>query len=764
MPDDIQPIMFYRITILFFLIVAFSSVHGIASDSTDVLASRTVTGNIYDAETGEPIPFVYIHIEEINRTTTSGRDGTFEIRNIPVGRYTLHVHRIGYASRSISLVVYDTGVIDPLTIQMRPTVLEGRPLEVVAHANGMRGANLEHASIKLTGSALRKNLGATLSETLSSQPGFDQRTMGAASARPVIRGLGDERLLILQDGERTGDASAASADHSVTIDPVSADEIEIARGPAALAYGSNAIGGVINVVRNQIATSVPSQLTGTATLQGSSVNNGFSAAGLLSIPMNDFVLNLDLNGRYGSDFRAPSGKIDNSGFLTSNSSMGLSYIRPWGYSGIAVSSYISNYGIPPDPLGGHPNGVDIEMKKFQFESRNEFLIEDNFFKLLEAKLSYRYYNHKEFETSSIVGTEYTFNTTNISLKSRHKGFGVLDDGIIGVWGEFVDFFVFDRFNIETYSVSGSAFTIQEINVGPLHMEFGVRLDVNSAIPKEDKPDSRIGDIRQRNFIGLASSAAVVYDLGLGFYAGTSFMHSFRPPTPNELYSEGPHIAAYSFEIGNPDLRPERGIGKEIFFRYKSTDATFELNTYHNNFQNFIYPRDTGRENIFFPRLNDYQFEGVNAQIYGVEAQGEVHFLRYFVANASLSHTIGRRDLTEDEREMEELTRKRDYLPMIPPFQINAGLNYVYNGISIGGMVRHSTEQDQVALFEEPTGAYTIVNLNASYRFTSKRKLLNTFSLRVNNLLNTEYRNHLSRIKEIYPEPGINVNLLYRLYF
>lgn len=757
--------MIYNILVLS-LYLTFSSLN-VSANTTETgevdQSSRTLSGTVYDAETGEPVSFVYLHIEDLNRSATTGRDGTFQIRNIPQGRFTLLIHRIGYATSSVSFTIDEESETE-LTIEIRPTILEVRAVEVVAHANGMRGSNLEHASIKVTGSALRKNLGATLSETLSSQVGFDQRTMGAAPARPVIRGLGDERVLILQDGVRTGDASATSADHAVTVDPVSADEIEIARGPAALAYGSNAIGGVINVVRNQIATSVPSRVTGTATLHGSSVNSGFSAAGLLSVPIEDFVLNIDLKGRYGDDFRAPSGRIDNSGFLTSNSSVGLSYIRPWGYSGVAVSTYLSNYGIPPDPISGHPNGVDIEMRKFQVESRNEFLINDHFFKLLETKLSYRYYNHKEFETSSIIGTEYTFNTTNLSLKARHKGRGFLDDGIIGVWGEFVDFYVFDRFNIETYNVSGSLYTIQEMNIGPFHMEFGARLDLNSAIPKEDNPNSRIGNIRQRNFIGLASSVAAVYDLGSGFYVGSTFMHSFRPPSSNELYSEGPHIAAYSFEIGNPDLKPERGLGKEIFVRYKSTDATFELNAYHNDFWNFIYPRDTGRENIFFPRLNDFQYEGARAQIYGIEAQTEIQLFRYFVANASLSHVIGRRDLSAEEKEMEGIDRKRDHLPMIPPFQINAGLNYVYRGLSVGGTVRHSTKQDRIALFEEPTDAFTIVNLKAEYRFTSKRNLLNTFSLRVNNLLNTEYRNHLSRIKEIFPEPGININLLYRLYF
>ena len=725
--------------------------------------SGALEGVVKDAETGDPISFVYIHLEEINRNTTTNRHGEFSISNLPSGNYTLLMHRLGYASKSYPFIIRDDETTT-LSIELRPTILTGSAVEVTAQAGDFRGSNLEHASIKVTGADLRRNLGVTLSETLSNKPGFEQRTMGAAPARPVLRGLGDERLLILQDGERTGDVSATSADHSVTVDPLGADEIEIARGPAALAYGSNAIGGVINVVRNQIANTIPTNITGTATLQGSSVNTGFSGAGFLSIPHNDFVYNIDLNGRYGGNYNSPEGTIQNSGFFTTNSSAGVSYVRPWGYSGLAISTFLSDYGIPPDPEGGHPNGVDIEMRKFQVENRNEFLVRDSFFKLIETQLSYRYYNHKEFETADIIGTEYIVNSINTSLKSSHREIGFLKNGIIGFWGEFKDYIVIDRANIETNSFSGSLYSIQESDIGPLHIELGARLDANIVRPKEERFSQLIGDIRQRSFLGLATSASLIYDLGRGWNLGTVFMHSFRPPSSEELFSQGPHIAAYSFEIGNPELDPERGFGKELFLRYKSGTATLELAGFHNDFSNYIFPRDTGRESIPFPSLNEFQYEATRAEIYGLEAQTELQLSSNFVANASFAYTVGTRDVSEEEREASGIESQRDPLPMIPPLNTSIGLTYNYNQFSLGGRFRYSGKQDRVADFEEPTDAFTLIDLHSQYRFSSSGNSLHTFSLNVNNLLNTEYRNHLSRLKEVFPEPGININLLYRLYF
>lgn len=744
------------------LIFSFFSI-GIAPVLTGADIQNTVHGIVTDAESGDPVAHAYIHIEELNRHATSDRDGEFSLRNLPTGRYNLIVHRLGYASQSLTFTVDENPEIE-LQIALRPTPLTGGALEVVANQEDRRGSYLEHASIKLSASSLRRNLGSTLSETLSGQPGFEQRSMGPAPARPVIRGLGDERILILQDGERLGDFSASSPDHSVSIDPINADEIEIARGPSALIYGSNAIGGVINVVRNQIPTSIPSSTAGTATMQSSTVNNGVSLSGDLTIPMNNQVLNVELSGRYGDDYESATGKVSNSGYLTSNNTIGMSSIRPWGYSGISLSNFTTHYGIPPDPDGGHPNGVDIEMNRFQVESRTEYLLNRPFLKTLEAQLSYRYYNHKEFETSEIIGTEFTRNSINLNAKISHSEAGLLTKGVFGVWGEIDDTSVFDRFNIESAGYSAAVFTVQEFEKNWFHLDTGIRIELNTVVPAMDKPNSRIGHIRQRSFLGIATSASAIFRILENTHIGATYIHSFRPPSSNELFSEGPHVAAYSFEIGNPELEPERGIGKELFLRIKGTEYSFELTGYRNQFTNYLYPRDTGRENIFFPSLNDFQFTGVEALIYGAEIKTELQLTGSLVFHSSFSYTRGRRTLADDETTLLNSENTYGNLPMIPPFRINGGLSYSAGSFSFGGDVQLVGSQDQTDIFEEPTDSYKVINLKTEYRTSTNRNLLHTLSLRGNNLLNERYFNHLSRVKEIFPEPGRNVQLLYRLYF
>lgn len=723
---------------------------------------EVLSGRVIDAETGEPVPYAYLHLEEINRTITTDRDGTFRFSNVPSGTVTLSIHRIGYINQT-RRISEDELNGEELVIELTPSVISGSTVEVVGRQELVRGSNLEHASTKIIGTELRRNLGTTLAETLESQPGLDTRSMGPAPGRPVIRGLGDYRVLILQDGERSGDVSATSADHSVSIDPVSANEIEIARGPAALVYGSNAIGGVINVVRDQIPTSVPSSFTGSGTLQGSSVNTGATAATNMVMPVNDFALNLNLNGRLGSDFRTPEGTVENSYLASTNNSAGISYVQPWGYAGLSGSMYLSNYGIPPDPDGGHPGGVDIEMEKFQLDARSEIIFSDRFFKNLEIGSSLKNYYHVELEQGGVVGTEFGLLTSTASVKARHRGFGFLDDGIIGAWGEFQDFAVRGSRSPDSNSYTGSLFTVQEGDIGPFHLEFGLRYDHNISRPKQDNPNSNIGHIRERRFSALSSSVSAIYDLGSGFYLGGILMHSFRSPALEELYSEGPHLAAYSFEIGNPDLEPERGLGKELFLRHRTSRSRINIAAYHNDFSNYLYARDTGRPSERFASLNVYQFVGVEAEMYGFEVSGEYQLTSNFNIESGLSYTIGEREVDDDERSITGFEGSTAPLPMIPPLKATAGVQYAIDSITLSASAQYSAKQDRLGEFETPTDSYTLINASAQYRFDSGG-LLHTLSFGVQNLLNETYRDHLSRVKDIFPEPGRNFNILYRVYF
>ncbi len=731
--------------------------------------TTSIKGKIIDSSTKEPIPFVYLHLEELNRTTVSSIDGEFELKSIPSGTYTLTVHRIGYRTQSRTIEIANEAI--SITIPLTVSILSTSAIEVIGEKEELSGSGLEHASKKIFGSDLRRNLGTTLSETLANLPGFDQRTMGAAPGRPIIRGLGDERVVILQDGISSGDISSQSSDHAVTIDPVSASELEIARGPAALAYGANAIGGVINVVKNQIQTTLPSKLTGTFSINGQTINSGAASALNLSAPIGKIALQLDVNGKYGQNTSTPEGNIRNSDYQSTNDAIGLSYVRSWGYIGVASSIYFSNYGIPPDP-NGHPNGVDIELRKYQLDGRSEILLNKEFLKVLEFDVSIKDYNHKEIEIRQngergSVGSEFSQITSNFDFRAKHNKLGVINSGTFGISTEYVDYEVLGANTPPSSSFSLGGFIIEETDFGPFHIEGGIRFDVvqrTTASKDLFFPNGVVvGSVdstfyKDRTFSALSGSISGIYDAGLGFTIGATILRSFRAPSLEELFSEGPHLASYSYEVGNPDLKPERAWAKEVFINHSSNSTSATIALYHNSFQNYLYARNTGQSSLVRPDLQDFQFVGTEATLYGIETATELKLLQNFVFDANASFTFGYQKTTSVFEELEEKP-----LPLIPPFKLSSSIKYVNNTFEVGMRLKYAAEQNRTGEFETPTDSYILTDTFFQYRINSK-KLLHTFALNINNVFNEAYRNHLSRIKELNLEPGRNISLLYRVYF
>lgn len=729
----------------------------------------SIKGTVYDAETGETAPFVYIHLEEIKRTTVSTSDGEFELKNIPLGIYTLTAHRIGYRTQTQKITVSDSDLA--LTINLKTSVFTSDAIEVIGDRSDVSGSNLEHASKTIFGAELRRSLSSTLSQTLSAIPGFDQRTNGAAPGRPVIRGLGGERVVILQDGISSGDISAQSSDHAVTIDPGTAEEIEIARGPAALAFGANAIGGVINVVKNQIPTSVPSKVNGSFTLSGQSVNTGLSGALSTAIPLGSFAVQADLSGRFSGDTDTPAGKIINSSYKTTNDAIGVSYSRPWGYTGVSASIYSSHYGIPPDP-SGHVGGVDIEMMKVQYDAKSEIIVNRDFLKLIEIDASFKDYEHKEIEGkdaagNTVIGTLFNLRTSNANVRFKHNPFGVLKDGSFGISAQFEDYAVEGTGTPPASNLGFGTYLIEDTDWGNMHLEMGLRYDVVQAMTDSRDTFYPIGvqtgavdstSYKDRTFSALSGSVAAIYAFGDGFSAGASILRSFRAPSMEELYSEGPHLASYSFEIGNPDLEPERAWAKEIFVGYKTNKFNVEAAIFHNSFDNYLYARNTGRANAQRADLLDYQFTGTKAWLYGFELSGEAKLTKKFVGQFSISQTTAEQEISD----LSGSTIKKP-LPQIPPLKVQASLKYTNNFFELGAQLKHAIKQDRIGEFETTTAAYSTLDIFSQYRFESK-KLLHSLSFNINNLLDTAYYNHLSRIKDLVPEPGRNFNLLYRVYF
>ena len=735
------------------------------ADYADESINR-ISGIIRDIESNEVIPFAYVHLEEVNRTTTSDIDGFFELNNIPRGEFHLTVHRLGYKTRTLSIVIDPSEQElqhseQPIIIYLEPILFSGESVLVEANQLSYQGSEIEHVSEKIQGSELRANLNMTLAQTIATLPGIDQATNGVSTARPVIRGLGEERVQIRQDGVLSGDISSQSSDHSVTIDASSAQEVQIARGPAALQYGSNAVGGIVNVVKNTIPTTLARNLNGSYTTRFSSSVPGLSTAFDVQIPIpsRSMAITLNSQGQSYGDSKTPLGSIENSFNQSYQSTLGMSHFTKWGYLGASFAVYNSNYGIPPNP-DGHVEGVDIEMTKYQFNGKSEILLNNSDITSISINVSLNQYAHQEFESADIIGSEFGLLTQSIKVQAHHDQLAWLQKGSFGIEAQHQDYAVNGANTPDSESMDFGFFFTQTTDLSDIHTEWGFRIDYANRKPEVSNPNSDIGHIRTRDFISLSSAISASWNFNKDHPLQAVFLHSFRAPSLEELYSEGPHLASYSFEIGNPDLSPERAFAKELSYSMNTSRFEVTLSAYHNYFTNYNFAVNTGIRNNRFPSLLNYQFEGVQAKMRGLEAEFNLKLLTQFSIGLNSHYLLA------DIKNNNENTWTA--MPYSPPMQIRSNIKYTHKLSSAGLGLTYAAKQNRIGEFETTTEEYTKIDLFLQHEWMrSSMKSFNglhSLHLRAENLFDSVYYNHLSRIKYLSPELGRGFYVMYRYYF
>lgn len=712
-------------------------------------AQSVVTGTVEDAETGAPVQFVQILLEEANLSTSTDEAGTFVIRHVAEGEYRLKTFRIGY--RPLTSTVH-ISKRDTLRITLRLAPLTLQIGEVLVEVSGEDDVPFYEAPIQIEGRRLRQRLGTTIAETLRDEPGMAMRSMGPAPARPVLRGLGGERLLVLEDGGRTGDLAATSSDHALVVDPMSADRIEVIRGPEALAFGSNALGGVVNVVRGYIPVSQAERPQFGLAVQGNTVNSGYAGGLSATVPGGRlFAVKSDVSLRRSGNVSTPLGELDNTSLSTINGALGGALIRPWGRAGVAGSYYESRYGIPGGFVGAHPDGVDVRIDRRYVEARTELREPWDWMPRLDARASYSRYHHREFESNGNLGIEYGLLSYHGSVTASTRAGRRFRDGLIGLWGEYRDYaaggFAFTPASVE-WTVAG--FAHQEMQMGRLTAQAGARYDIRRVEPIAQGAANGDHLPSPRSFAGFSASAMLVWRLSRSSSVGATAMQSIRMPGIEELYSEGPHLAAYSFEIGNERLQTERGRGVEVFGRHESSALAASFALYRNAIRGFIFPQNTGEINhrVFLPI---YRHTGARAVMVGAEGRAELRLARRISVEIAASHVRG------------TFTRLNQPIPWIPPVRGDLAVRYRPGSFMISGAVRLAGAQRRLAPFEDRTNGYVVTDVAAQYHLTAGGAL-HTFDLGIQNVGNVVYHDHLSRVKSVMPEPGRNVKLLYRAYF
>jgi len=741
---------------------------GIASSSLHAQPGAVpVRGVVRDSASGTPLAAAVVRLVALHREVRTHEDGRFELGLVPAGEHALVVQRIGYRAERRMIRVASA----PVTLEI---VLAEAPMQVAAtvvtgQISERGAADALSTTSVLADAALDRRLDGTIGATVAGLPGVSVGRMGPATARPVVRGMGGDRVLILEDGMRPGDLSSSSMDHGVAIEALTAERVEVVRGPMSLLYGSSALGGVVNVIREEIPTTVVDHLHGTFISQLSSGNTGVTSGAVLEAPLGALAVRVEGSARRDGDVRTPVGVLANTGATALNGGLAASLVRPWGYVGVSYRVYDNAYGLPGGFVGAHPGGVDIEMRRHTVRADADWHGDVGIVESARATLTFTDYRHDEVTGSGSVSTRFAQLMTVGEAVLRHRP---VAGGITGAWGlrmQYRDVALSGALRTpSTADWSAGLFAVEEVQLGRTHAQAGVRYDLGRFIPLEEA-DVVVGGVatpaEPRTFGSLSASVGVLRELGGGFRIGSNLSRSFRTPDFNELYSDGPHLAAYSYDVGNPRLGQEVGVGVEAFVRLERERVRAEVAAFSNGMRGYIFARNVGELGRQGERWK-FQYVNEDARLSGAEADLSWTLREHLVldATASLVHgTIaGTRDTIPGIGEEPDRIESR-FLPFIPPLNGRIGLRHETAAWSAGGAVRWAGTQERLGDFETRTAGYAALDLSVGRRFLLRGRL-HALTLRIDNALDAEIRDHLSRTKLIIPDMGRNVALLYRVQF
>lgn len=758
----------------------------------------TLTGRVVDAESGEPLPGATVRLRELGQGRATDRNGRFRFENLPARVYTVAVKFVGYlaAERRVEVSEGDSVAVE---FRLEPSALALPDVVVTATGRERGVSETFQPTIVLAGEALQQNLQTSLAETLSDVPGLHVAYNGPAAAQPTIRGMGGDRLLVLEDGQRTGDLATTSADHAISIDPLSAERIEVVRGPAGLLYGSNALGGVINVWREDVPRSRPESITGTVALDAESVNRGAGVFAMIKAPLGSLAARIEAGGRLAGDVRTPEGVLPSTDLETVSLSAGASVIRDWGFAGAAYRFFDTRYGVPgtfsgETIPGAHAGGVDIEMQRhvIRFSAMHHRGVGP--FDAIELDAHLTAYRHDEIEGVTgegepFFGARFAQTSAGLYLMARHTHSlaSVNTEGALGLSVRGRDLNVRGGFTGTRPAWEGNAavFAYEEFRFAPFRLQVGARVDVSHVAPDDTSP-IRVNDVtipvRSRTFGNVSASLAALYDLHPGWTLGASVARAFRSPAIEELFSDGPHLADYSFNIGNPELSSEVGHGADLFLRVTRPRYSANLSVFGNRISNYIYYRPTGDVDPRERRYPVFQADSDDALFVGAEAEARAEVVPGFIVDGSLSYVRGTRlagDLSAGS------AQAGDPLPAIPPLTGRLGARYEGDGPDLFRSARTSWSASfgwtgsaaqrrvpsaipspvtgDLIYPEKPTDGYSLLDAGLGLRI-QKPSVIHTIAIRARNLTDAVWRDHLSRIKDVAPQPGRSVQLTYRVEF
>jgi len=672
--------------------------------------------------------------------------------------------------------------------------------DILVSADALRELDIIPAQSVITTEDIQRDLAGQIGDLLIKLPGVSATSFAPGASRPILRGLDAERVRVLTNGLGTADVGNTSADHATTIDPLVTERIEVLRGPAALLYGSQALGGVVNAIDRRIPTQVPENgyrvdalaaadtatglISGGASFDIAAGENvvfhfdgsyrntddveipGFQVSPLLRADLLADSAEEEAEGEFeeAEELREAADQEDfipNSGTETYSLNGGVGFIFGESTFGASVGYYDTLYGLVGNPEGGHHHHgeeegehggeeeeegeetVSIGLEQLRIDFQGDIALGEGFFERLKLRAGFSDYTHTEFEGSE-VGTVFDSETFEARAELVQSG-----GGVIGAQYLTRDFSAVgeEAFVPPNETRQFALFTAQEVDFGGLQLEGAGRYEM---VDVESEP---LG--LERDFDLFSGALSLVAETGEGTEGGARFgltaSRTERAPAGEELFANGPHIATQAFEIGDPDLAVESAWGLEAFARGSLGPVTFSASIYHQWFDNFIYLQGTGEEEDDLPV---FLFLQEDADFFGIE--GQVNFPIIDTQDFAL---IGDLRGSYVEAEFDDGSA----VPRIPPLELYAALEAQTESFDLRGEVQFFAEQDRVSEFELPTEEFALVNTYVTWRPLRANPNV-ALQVGAENLFNVTGRRHSSFTKDFVPLPGRNLRISLRAGF
>jgi iron complex outermembrane receptor protein len=740
-----------RISILVISIILFSN---------SLFASNKISGKISDQD-GNPLPGARIYLPELHKGAISDKLGNYKVGNLPDGNIKIQFSYVGYANKIESLELKSD--INDFNIIMQQSVVEAEEIVVTGGFNSTQHENAVNIEVLKLNSLSNKST-PNLSEMLTKVPGVDMISKGSGVAKPVIRGLSANDILVLNNGVRFENYQYSSH-HPLGIDEFGIEDVEIIKGPASLIYGSDAIGGVINFIKEKPAQE--NTLVGDYNLQLFSNTLGYTNNLGLSGATKDLFGGIRFGQKSNADFLQGGGDfVPNSRFNEYSLKTNIGLTNTIGTFKLYYDYNNQKLGLVEDEAVESISERARENNVWYQQFNTHLISSQNKLYLGKYKLdinsSYQNTELIHFGEENIYEIQMALATFNYEIKV-HFPADLNSEYIIGLQG-------FNQKNTnlndretkllpdattDNYSIFG---LFQNTFFEKLKFQAGLRYDfrnINTISIGQIDDTLAYRPALNNNYGSMSGSVGATYNFSEELLLRTNFAAAFRTPNLAELTSNGIH--ELRFEIGNPNLSPQNAYETDINLHFHRENITFDIAGFYNIINNYIFITPTGLETT--AQIPIYKYKQSNSVLYGFEVGLHIHPepVKWLHFETTFASVTGKQE-------------NGDYLPFIPANKLNFELRIENDEISIFRnsfiSINSSTAFDQnlPAPDETATDGYTLIDLNIGTNIKINNQLI-SLSLGANNILDEKYIDHLSTLKEVnFFNPGRNLTMTLKIPF